>query len=606
MSQDFRNVYVIGKNTPNKLKLFQILGGRDMDSKSSNEYFEDKLETTLNDKKYTIMNISGDEVDSLKKDEKNDINIFYYVYDVDDRETFDSFDKIHQKLKQNYDESRDHFVLYGITCNIKNERSVSFEELMTTAVKNKLMYFELHEFNEKMIHKNIDFAVNNNATVYFVGSEQSGYNEMLKEEINNSLNEFKFLQYLFIPLKIEEMEPLDVIAEKSTMEKSIFAIKFIYSPYNRETFTSIEKYLSMSPNLQNYCYLELHLSENKLIKEEGKEKEVTSLEVKKLSKRYATEQKDRIYCIDYPRKKQSGSITYRFSRRFVVEKYDVDSGETYNHAYYYKCDISGHEVVYFDYFNSPDINFWALLDDSFPIYHEYYNYLIACDTSGKIGTELQEKEEHLLSKLKPNEIQRYIRFKDKEFKEVLKQYYELQEPAKETIHIFGNNKLEEVLLDTEVIGIDKDEECKFVRFNNHIFKYKVAFHETCSFNEDMKCNLFFFDIDDESRIESILNDLLIHDTKSFLILIQNEGIFTEDEEQSKMKYFNKKFGKISNKLELFKLSSMIKFDKESNMFKYKDGKNTYEAIENIFIKLMKGEEQSKQFVEYEESGCCRV
>ena len=56
------------------------------------------------------------------------------------------------------------------------------------------------------------------------------------------------------------------------------------------------------------------------------------------------------------------------------------------------------------------------------------------------------------------------------------------------------------------------------------------------------------------------------------------------------------------KNELFNLSDKVKFNKESNKFKFEDLK-TYESFENIFLRLTKGEEQSK---ECEENGGCRT
>ena len=43
-------------------------------------------------KKNVIMNVTDEEIDSLEKDEKAQANYFYYVYDVDDRETFEKFE----------------------------------------------------------------------------------------------------------------------------------------------------------------------------------------------------------------------------------------------------------------------------------------------------------------------------------------------------------------------------------------------------------------------------------------------------------------------------------------------------------------------------------
>ena len=87
------NVFVVGKNTPNKFKLIQMLGKNKEDEKSFLEHFEGKLETKHGNSKYTVISVTEEEVDSLKKDEKNYFNYFYYVYDVDDRETFEKIEK---------------------------------------------------------------------------------------------------------------------------------------------------------------------------------------------------------------------------------------------------------------------------------------------------------------------------------------------------------------------------------------------------------------------------------------------------------------------------------------------------------------------------------
>ena len=185
---------------------------------------------------------------------------------------------------------------------------------------------------------------------------------------------------------------------------------------------------------------------------------------------------------------------------------------------------------------------------------------------------------------------------------VLKQYYELQEPAKETIHIIGKNELEEVLLDTEVIGFDKDEECKLVRFNNHIFKYKVEFHDEFSIKEEKNNIIFFVDIDDASEIERISNEIEAYGISNFHIFVENKGNIAEDEEQTKIEILKANFKIISNRIELFKLANKIKFNKKSNKFEFEDEKNTYESFDNIFTHLTKGEEQLKE----DEDGCCRV
>ena len=134
----FYNVYVLGKDTPNKLKLSQIFGkkvARDGNSERI-EYKE----------KHTIRNVPEGKEDEITKEEKANENIFFYVYNVDDRETFEKFEKIHEKLNGKFIFQAS-FVLYGINRNIEHERSVSQEELIQTAFKNESSYFELQEFN---------------------------------------------------------------------------------------------------------------------------------------------------------------------------------------------------------------------------------------------------------------------------------------------------------------------------------------------------------------------------------------------------------------------------------------------------------------------------
>ena len=592
----FYNVYVVGKNTPNKFKLIQMLGENEEDEKSFIEHFEGKLETKRDGTKYTIFNVTEEEVDSLKKGKRANFNHFYYVYDVDDRETFEKFEKIHQKLREEFNNIYDDkFILYGINCNIKNERSVSFEELMTTAVKNKCHYFELQEFNMKKIYKRISFGRANNQTVYNVGSEKSGYKEVFEEEIVKRINEFEYFNQMFLPTKIEEMEPLEKIIEKAIEERNELGINFIYSPYDRETFTSIVEYVSKCPNLQNYYKLELFMYENKLIKGEEKGKEVTSLEVKRCCKKFGIEYEYTEFG-HYNRhgKIPDGCFSFKEFYNFDLEKYSLKP----DLAKKFYSDVSLHKYsIYF-----------ATLHTDSPIFvnSEHYNYIVACDSSGFRGKKLKEKENFALQDFHPYDYQHYIRFEGNEIEEILKLYFEFQEPAKETIHIFGNNGFEEVLLDTNVIGFIKDEECKLVRFNNHIYKYKVEFHEEYSFNKDMKYNLFFVNIDDESGIEMILDEMETNGTNNFHIFVQNRENIPKDEEQSIIERFKIKFNETSDKIELFKLSDKIELDEKSNEFKFEDEENTYKAIENIFIRLTKGEEQENEYEGYEESGCCRV
>ena len=190
----------------------------------------------------------------------------------------------------------------------------------------------------------------------------------------------------------------------------------------------------------------------------------------------------------------------------------------------------------------------------------------------------------------------------------MKQYYELQEPAKETIHVFGNNELEEVLLDTDAIGFVEEEECRFIQFNNHIFKYKIEFHDELTFNKEMDYVIYFNDINDESGIEPILDQLKGSGISNFIIVLQSkENNITSDEEQIILENLKNKYNDMPNKFGLFVSSDKIKFNEEYGMFCFEDEKNAYSSIDNIFCSLTKGEELSKLNEENEEDGnCCRV
>ena len=88
-------VYIIGKDTPNKLKLSQMFGEVREDG---NSY---RIEgSTI----YTVRNVPEGKEDEITKEEKANENIFFYVYNVDDRETFEKFEKIHKKLKEKFND----------------------------------------------------------------------------------------------------------------------------------------------------------------------------------------------------------------------------------------------------------------------------------------------------------------------------------------------------------------------------------------------------------------------------------------------------------------------------------------------------------------------
>ena len=103
--------------------------------------------------------------------------------------------------------------------------------------------------------------------------------------------------------------------------------------------------------------------------------------------------------------------------------------------------------------------------------------------------------------------------------------------------------------------------------------------------------IFFVDID-ASGIERIFDEMKANGTNNFLFLVENKGNVSKNEEQIIIENIKANFNEISDKIELYKLSDKIKFDEEA-----------YNFFDNIFTRLTKGEDQSK---ESEEDGCCRV
>ena len=474
------HVYVIGKNTPNKRRLFYSLAGKELDPENSSDNFANKLEFVMYEQlNYTLINVTEDDVDSLKKDETVNINYFFYVYDVDDRETFEKFESIHQKVKPKFG-IVDNFVLYGINCNIEGERSVSVEDLMATAAKNKINYFELQEFNTQIIHCTISLPVVTDSIVYVAGTEQSGYKEMICGGIMESFKSFKICNDPLVPTKIEDMEPLQKIVEKTNAERRCLLINFIYSPYDRETFTAIEEYVSKSTDIHNYYKLDIHIAENKLHEDEEKAKEVTSLEMTRFCKKYKINKVAKYTDGSIPEIIPEGLIHFDVSNDFDIEKYGAKQTDYFK--YRFNFDPTQFEAVdLFKCVGFSDIHFSRLIDGDIALFNEGYNYLTACDCSTKLrGSRIKAKQEETLKNAAPKFIQHYFRFKKNDIVEVFKQYRELQEPAEETIHVIGNSDLEELLLDEEIIGFIRGEECKLVQFNNHIYKYKIEFHEEMS------------------------------------------------------------------------------------------------------------------------------
>ena len=183
-------------------------------------------------------------------------------------------------------------------------------------------------------------------------------------------------------------------------------------------------------------------------------------------------------------------------------------------------------------------------------------------------------------------MQHFITFKKNEFENVLKQYLELQE-QKETIHIFCDYELKGKLLDKKITVLI-DNEFKFIRFNNHIFKYKVEFHDEYSFNAEMKHVICFIDNDDESKLELIrdLKEENLTKEANLHIIVKNVLKLGKDEEQEKIEDLKNKYESLSN--DFVPISQ------------YRDDVEEYH---NLFKQLIKGEEPT---IQVKEETCCRI
>ena len=572
----FCNVYIIGKDTPNKLKFTQMLEG------------DENTEVIDQERKYIIRNVPEEEVDKLVKEEKSRKNYFYYVYNVDDKETFEKSGKIIQKLKWDFkNNDNDMFVLYGFNINIENERIVSHEELITTAFKNETSYFELHEFNMEKIKDQINYLKSfNGIKIYFTGLEESGYKDMLNKSITDLFNEYKILQDLYIPIDIEELTPLEEILNKSIEDEEKVEIGFIYSPFDRESFTAIEKYILKCPNLQDYYRLPLCINENTFIDGNGKTRRVTTLEAKKFSLKKGIKFSENFWFSNHFTLKKiersKGKILIDFNGN-LIQNYEVDkcnlvkSGALKIQKAFYGAKICIIDLSK-DYYN-PCLG----VDDN--------NYLIASDSSNIDDTLVKEEEENtLFIRLTSWQRQHYITFTKLDFESVLKQYLELQKPAKETIHIFPKDQFEDILLDNRIVGFVNEEECKIIRYQNHIFKYKVEFHDKYVFNNEMKHIFCFVDNDDASGIDTIQNfkkEICDHDV-NFHVIVKNALHLNEDEERDEIKHLQNQFDVISN--DFIPITQIESID---DLFEYED----------LFTLLLKGTEST---IKTNEKTNCRI
>ena len=474
------NYYIIGKGTQNMYKLVEMLG---------------KNKVIENDTKSIFKSVADDEVDKITKGEKDEKNYFYYVYNVDDRETFDKYERIHQKLKEKFNKDEDKFVLYGINCEIKNERSVSVDELITTALKNESYYFELQEFDEEKIKGQINLNNFTNETYYVTGLEKIKYMKFFNESIKNIFNDYKIRCDLFIPKKIEEMEPLKKILDRAVKDNKRIEIYFVYSPINRETFTAIEEYVSKCSKLQNY---------NKY--------------------------------------------------------YHSDNRRT------------------------------LIFENKLPFYL-YRSESIDDGSKAKEVTVLDEKKFCLKKRIEHCES---FNFADDFFLGISEG--EPQEPAKETIHVFCEDRIEEKLLDKKIVCFDNEEECKSIRIDDQKFKYKVEFHrnDECSFTEEMKHIFWFFENDDESFLNDIqesINEIRIEEL-DFHVIVINVQKLDRDKEQEQIEHYKKTFNTTP--------IDFVPFPK------IESDEDFYHEYEELFTNLLKGIISSSGINSREEITCCRV
>ena len=570
---NFGNCYIIGKDTPNKLNFVQMIRGKRNGRKFNK------------DTEYTIRSIPEEDVDKITKEEKDGRNQIYYVYNVDDRVSFEKYEEIHKMLKEKFNTDNDKFVLCGINVNIENERSVSFEELIATAFKNESFYFELQKFNSKVIGEQLyNYSFSNEAT-YISGLERSGYREVFNNHMKKLFNEYKICRELFIPKKIEEIE-LEKILDSAINEEKKIRIYFVYSPFYRETLAAIEDIFSKCANIQKYYKLPIYLLKNELIDSEGKTEEVTAFDTKRICLKKRIKSSDNFeFNDDYNLEKNEGEIIIHIEDdKASIEDYNFDKCSAVKSGDFKIKESADGARIYI-------VNLTKDIDHISVDNAEDNNYIIAGDLSDiKYGRLEIERENLFLEKLKPEQKQHFITFNKKEIENVLMQYIELQEHAKETFHIFCNNGYEEKLLDSKSIGFVNEEECKLVRFGNHICKYKVEFHDEYSFTEEMQHIVCFVSNDDESQINIILEsfDEIKGPKNDICIVLENTQEFDKDKEQELIEHLENKYVAISKFIPIPKIESYEDF---------------CVRFEDIFTYLREGVKRGEEEVEHQTTKC---
>ena len=195
------------------------------------------------------------------------------------------------------------------------------------------------------------------------------------------------------------MGPLEEILDKAIEEEKEIGISFVYSPFERKTFTAIEEYISKCSNLKNYNKLPIYIHENTSIDGKGKTKEVTTLEAK-------------IFC---RKKRIKFSEKFVFYKNFKLEKFespedeigiDIDDYDVSIEDYKIdECDLvkngklkvkkeyEGARIYIFD-LSKDKWFFRPKVDDN--------NYIIAGDISNVKKDEVNEKMNSFFVKLKLN------------------------------------------------------------------------------------------------------------------------------------------------------------------------------------------------------------
>ena len=605
------NVYIIGKDTPYKLRFAQMLGGKETGDGNS--------VVIKSPVKYTIRNIPEKDVNKIEKEKReneeagNRSNYFFYVYNVDDRETFNKYEKIHQKLKEKFNENTDKFFLYGISSSLSDLR-VHYLELMVYAFRNQSFYFVLQKFDIDGIQKQLRDYTYYNKTFYFAGSEESRYTDLLFAFLLISFNNYVIRNEYFLASKLEEMRPLKEILDKAIEERKETEICFVYNQFDRKTFTAIEEYISKCSDLENYIFLPLYIQQNDLIKDEERI-DVTSLEASRFSLKkridpYMNITSDRVSIPSKIEKSENKIIIHFKSSTGSFEYYKIDECDfVQSNKYEIEKGFEGARIYIADLSKDlTDLSMTIQGDDYSEIYKYTYllsrskdidwykvgiddrNYIIAGDISNVNPDQVYMREEEALRLLVPEKKEHFITFNKDEIENVLMQYAELQEPPKETIHIFGNDMVEYELITYEIVVFINEEQYKFIRFDNHIFKYKVEFHnDVYSFTDDMKHIVCFVDNDDESSINCIQEskNQIDESETNVHIFVRNSLKLNENDQQRLLNCFKRRYASISNNI-----FSVPKIENDETICQYHD----------LFTKILKGE-RTRQI---EEKSCCRI